>query len=82
MIELILFLLSIPVGFLIAWMARDELVKGRRWFRILIIASVVGVSWFWLLGMREISWTFGFILVISMIALVKSQDKKWTKGAK
>ena len=78
--EIIILLLAIPVGFWIAWLARDELVQGKKWFRILIIASILGIIWFWLTGLDHISWASGFILIVSFISLIKSEDKKWVKS--
>ena len=79
LLEIIILLLAIPSGFLIAWLARDELVQGKPWFRILIIISILVGIWFWLTGHTYIAWTAGFVLIVSLIALIKSEDKKWTK---
>ncbi|PJA69666.1 hypothetical protein CO155_03685 [Candidatus Pacearchaeota archaeon CG_4_9_14_3_um_filter_35_19] len=73
-------ILAIPVGFLIAYLARDELESGRKWFKTLIIISVLGIVGFWLIDESEISWTFGFIFITTLVSLLKSSDKKWIKG--
>ncbi len=78
-IEIILLTLAIPVGYLISWMARDELLEGRKWFRILIIASLTLAALFWILGFIYISLTLVFIAIVSFVSLIKSRDKKWTK---
>jgi len=78
-LEIIILILAIPAGFLIAWLSRDELVSGRKYFRILMIISILGVIWFWLSGMNYISWTLAFVFVVSLVSLIKSEDKKWTK---
>ena len=72
-IEIVILVLAIPVGFLIAWLTKDELTSGRKWFRILIIASILGVIGFWIYGFPYVSWTFGFILIVSLISFVKSK---------
>jgi hypothetical protein len=79
MFEILLLVLAIPAGFWIAWLARDELVQGRKWFRILIIVSIIGIIGFWIYGFPYISFTMGFILIVSFISLAKSDDKKWVK---
>ena len=79
LIEIILLLLAIPVGFLIAWMANDELVAGRKWFVALIIVSLVVGIWFTLTENYIVALTCGFILVVSFISYLKSFDRKWTR---
>ena len=75
LIEIIILLLAIPTGFLIAALTKDELIQGRKWFKILILASILGVFGFWIYGFPYISWTCGFILIVSLISLIKSEDK-------
>jgi len=78
-LKIFILFLAIPVGFLVSWLSRDELVSGRKYFRILMIASILGVIWFWLSGMNYVSWTLAFVFVVSLVSLIKSEDKKWTK---
>ena len=75
--EVLILVLAVPVCFLLAWLGRDELIEGRVFFRVLVIVSILGGVWFWLIGQRTIGWTFGFVLIVSIIGLVKSFDKKW-----
>ncbi len=77
--EILVLLLGVPAGYLIAWMARDELKEGRVWFRFLVIVSVISVIGFWIYGFDEGAWTLGFIGIVSVISLVKSFDKKWVR---
>lgn len=74
LVEIGILLLAIPTGYLIAWLARDEIVEGKFWFRVLIILSIVVGLWFYLTGQRYITWTTGFILIVSLISFVKSSD--------
>lgn len=76
-IDIILLLLSIPVGFLIAWLARDELMQGRKWLKILIVISVIGAIVFYFMKNMPVTFTFVFIIIVSVVSLVKSYDKKW-----
>jgi len=78
-LEIIVLVLAIPVGYLISWLCKDELIQGRKWFKILIIAGVIGFFGGFLYGKNEIGWTFGFIAVVSFISYWKSFDKKWIK---
>ena len=78
-IELILLILAVPAGFLIAWLGRDELVDGKKWFKGLIISSVVLAGLLWLFGLDYISLTLGFIAIASFISVIKSNDRTWTR---
>jgi len=78
-IPLIVLLLSVPVGYLIAWLCKEELVPGRKWFRIIMGASVIIGIWFYLVNLLYITLTMVFILVCVTISLLKSFDKKWKK---
>ncbi len=80
--EIIILLLAIPSGYLIAWLARDELIVGRKWFRVLIILSIIVGIWFYLVDVIYVSWTAGFIFIVSLISLMKSNDEKWFKDNK
>jgi len=77
-IELILVLLALPVGYLIAWMARDELVMGRKWFYLIFIVSILLAFWLYYNQYGYITLTLIFIAIVSFISIVKSRDKKWT----
>lgn len=81
-IEIIVLLLSVPVGYLIAYLANDELVKGRKWFRILMILSVIVGGWFALQRNYTIVLTAGFVLIVTFISYWKSYDGVWTRRRK
>lgn len=77
---ILLIVLAFPVGLLIAWMARDELKDGRKWFKVLIIISVIlGII---LLAIKKYAeaLTLLFIIIFTGISLWKSYDKKWIKN--
>ncbi len=90
-LSVVVLLLAIPVGYLIAWLARDELVQGRKWFKLLIgagvIISIIGMILFLagnLAGKNDINRVFitaamtgAFIVIVSAVSLIKSWDKKW-----
>ena len=71
-IEAILIVLAIPVGFLIAWMAKDELKQGKRWFRLLTIASIALSSVFWVYGVSYAALTSLFIAIVAFISLIEA----------
>ena len=71
-IEIIILILALPAGYLIAWMAKDELKNGRKWFRILIILSIIGSIGAYLYGYNAIAFTMVFIFIVSLISFVRS----------
>ena len=72
-------LLAIPAGFLISWLARDELIIGRKWFKSVIIVFSVFAGWMALIGRNAEALTALFFVIVSFISYYKSSDKKWTK---
>jgi len=77
---IVFLIVSVAAGYLIAWLSRDELVIGRKWFQGLVIASfIIGVGSF-LFGYRSEMLVCLFILIVSWISYLKSKNKKWTKA--
>jgi hypothetical protein len=78
---IIILVLAFPIGYLLAYLARDELIAGRKWFLLL-----EGVSLIILLVIASVNFsmkipamlTLLFLMIISMMAYWKSKDKKWT----
>lgn len=69
--------IGICAGYLIAWLCKDELIEGRKYFRwIVIVGLLIGIY-----GLMFKSFVFGFIGIfiseIGMISYIKSGDKKW-----
>ena len=72
-------LLGIPVGLLLAWLARDELVQGRKWFiALIIVSSIAGIVLIILKKAAEAGTCF-FIAVLALVAWRKSFDKRWVR---
>jgi hypothetical protein len=69
--------MSVPTGYLLAWLCRDELIDGQKWFYAIVICSVMFGGWFFLIGERVIGESCLFIAVVGFISLMKSSDKKW-----
>jgi hypothetical protein len=79
LITTIIMLLSIPVGYLIAYLCKDELLVGRRWFIILCLTSFIIGSIFFLINSNLIALACFFITIVSSVSFWKSFDKSWTK---
>ena len=69
--EIILLILAIPTGFLVAWLAKDELKDGKKWFKTLVIASIALSLFFWVFGFAYVSLTLVFMAIVSLISLVR-----------
>lgn len=71
---------AFPLGYLLAWICRDELVNGRRYFKIIMRASVILV---WVLALAwnnlAVTGTLAYIAIVSYISLAKSWDKKFVR---
>lgn len=76
----ILFLVvAIVAGYLIAYLSRDELVQGRKWFqRLAITFFVVGIG-FSIFGFDVEAMVCSFIVIVSWISYIKSKDNKFVK---
>ena len=72
-------LLAIPAGYWLAWLCRDELLQGRKWFVIIMILSVIAGVVMLFIGDYTIALTMLFVLITTFISYRKSFDKKWTK---
>ena len=80
-ISIAVLLLALPLGYLLAWLTREELVQGRLAFALLIPASAVLAAAFLFLGIEpKLPMVFSllFIFMVSIVCMLKSYDKKFT----
>jgi hypothetical protein len=77
-IEILILISGFPVGLWIAWLASDELVVGRVWFRVLVILGLLGTVGFWLYGFPSGALSSSYVAIVSLASLIKSRDKNWT----
>ena len=78
-LNLLILLSSVPAGFILAWLARDELVSGRKWFKILAAACLIAaliVAFFNIEAKFTIILTLFYITIVSLISAWKSYDFK------
>ena len=85
LLYVLILILAFPVGYLLAWLARDELVTWKKWYILLAVVSVIAaipVAFLQSLSLIKLPviLTLFFIAIISLMAVWKSHDKKWTKG--
>ncbi len=65
---------AIPAGYLLAYLTKDELEKGRKWF-ILIISIFFIISLISLFFSKIISIFSIFVCLVTLISLYKSYEK-------
>jgi amino acid permease len=71
---------SLPAGYFLAWLCKDELVDGRKWFRI-ILACLFIVLVLLLISYRNLNCIFAviYMIIVTSIALWKGEDKKFLR---
>jgi len=62
-------ILGIPIGNLLAKVTKEELKKGKRWFRLLIILSLIGAIAFLILGNDALLFGLLFIAIVTSRSL-------------
>lgn len=63
--------LGIPIGNLLAKATKEELKSGKKYFKILIIASLVGALVFLILGNDILLFSLLFIAIVTSRSLKK-----------
>jgi len=82
LLSVIIIILAFPVGYLLAWVAKDELAPGRKWFLLTAGVSVIGSI---ILAVINFAYkipsilTLLFIIILCLMAVWKSKDKNWIK---
>ncbi len=73
-------LTALPIGWMLAWLCKDELVQGRKWFvRIIISFSALFLAS--LIFYRNVSVLFSlsYMVVVTYVSLHKSKDEKFVR---
>jgi len=65
--------LGIPIGNLLARFTKEELKHGKKYFSILIIASLVGAVVFLILGNDALLFGLLFIAIVTSMSLTKGK---------
>jgi hypothetical protein len=71
-IEILFLVLAIPTGLLIAHLTKEELKQGKKYFRALIILSVLATVWFYLTKFPAEALTSAFIAITTIISYTKA----------
>ncbi len=68
-IGVVLVILGFPIGNLLARMTKEELKSGQKWFKILIIFSLLGGIVSLILGKDVLLFSFLFIAIVTSRSL-------------
>lgn len=69
-------LLAIPTGFIIARLARDELIEGFTYIKLFCEISFISMIIFSFYD-EIITLSLGFMCIVSYISLLKRFDSRW-----
>lgn len=69
---------TVVLGLVVAWMGRDELVKGRLWIVIATLAGLTSAFIALFVGAREVLWGSVSVIGVSASAWVMSYRRSWT----
>lgn len=67
LIVILILITSVPVGHFLAWLTKEELKDGRRWFNLIIIISLIHAV---ITGILNINYKLSIILALIYIIIV------------
>ena len=68
-IAILILLLGIPIGNYLAKQTKEELKSGQKWFKRIVILSLLGVLIFLIAGNDALFFSFGFIAIVTSRSL-------------
>lgn len=68
-VGIIFLALGIPIGNLLAKSTKEELNSRKKWFRLIIILSLIGAIVFLILGNDVLLFTFLFMAIVTSRSL-------------
>lgn len=71
-LAVLVLLSSIPAGFILAWLTQDELKQGKKYFRLIIIVSLILGLIFFGLKVYSHALTFLYMLIVTGICWKKA----------
>jgi len=76
LIGIVFLILGIPIGNLLARWTKEELGSGQKWFRLMIIAGLIGSVVSLISGNDILLFTFLFIMVITSRSLKEEKRSR------
>ena len=79
--NILILLTAIPAGLLLAWLCKEELVPGRKWFFIILysLAIVMVVFLVYYINLSIIL-SLIYMIIVTIISIWKSKDKKFLRN--
>ncbi len=75
----VVLLTSLPVGYFLAWLCKDEIIY-RKWMFVIFYAFVAGFIWaFILLDNLPVLLCFAYMTIVTAVSIFKGKDKKFLK---
>jgi ABC-type sugar transport system permease subunit len=62
-------LTAIPVGLLIAWLTKEELRDGQKWFRLIVLLSCAGSVAFLMLKNEIVALSLVYSAIVSYMSV-------------
>ncbi len=76
----IIALAGFPIGLLIKKFTPEELKSGKKWFKLIIIASIIAITFSLIFARNEtlvfLFTSFLFIILLTLPSLIKFKKKK------
>ena len=78
-IAVLLLILAFPIGYYIAYLCSDEILQIRKWiYALIIVCGIALISSFFLSEIDiSVSATLLFIILVSLVSIWKSYNKKF-----
>lgn len=78
--NILILLTAIPAGYVLAWLCKDELVDGRKWFRIILTCLSI-VLILILIFYRDLNAILAivYMIIVTFIAILLGKDKKFLR---
>lgn len=70
-IGIIILGLGFPIGMLLAKMTKEELRKGKKWFRVIIAVGLIGGILGLILGEDALMFSSFFIAIVTSMSLIR-----------
>jgi len=68
---------SIPVGLILAWLCDDEVVYGKKWFKIILYVLCIGLIGVLLFYFNwSIVLSLVYMIIVTLISLIKTLKKR------
>jgi ABC-type sugar transport system permease subunit len=66
---ILILLTAIPVGLLIAWLTKEELRDGQKWFKLIALLSCVGSVAFLMLKNEIVALSLVYMAIVSYMSV-------------